>query len=99
VALRKAEILLRAKAHVIVVSPHFVDEFAEHATTQSLLLYQRPFVEDDLEKKALVVAATDDHALNAAIAAMARKKNILVNAVDQAEASTFIFQPWSSVDL
>jgi len=91
VALRKAEILLGAKAHVIVVSPHFVEEFAALAAAQSLLLYQRPFVEDDLENKALVVAATDDRALNAAIASLARKKNILVNAVDDAEASTFIF--------
>ena len=91
VALRKTEALLRAKSKVVAVSPHFIPEFIELAKTQTLSLCRRAFSPDDLADKTLVIAATDDHALNHEIASLARKQNILVNAVDDAEASTFIF--------
>jgi uroporphyrin-III C-methyltransferase / precorrin-2 dehydrogenase / sirohydrochlorin ferrochelatase len=38
----------------------------------------------------LVVAATDDHAVNALVAVTGRERNVLVNVVDVAELSTFI---------
>ena len=49
------------------------------------------FEESDLDGKTLVVAATDDNALNARIAALCKARNILVNATSDAAAGTFFF--------
>ena len=38
----------------------------------------------------LAIAATDDPAVNAAVAAAGRERNVLVNVVDDAELSSFI---------
>lgn len=54
-------------------------------------VFERSFIDTDLEGKSIVVAATDDKQLNRAIAEKARSAGIPVNAVDDKEYCDFIF--------
>lgn len=91
VALRKVQMLLRAGAQVTLVAPQI------HADLQGLLeapqhrLHARTFAADDLERAKLVIAATDDAALNRQVFTLASARNLPVNVVDQPELCSFIF--------
>ncbi|HET9693204.1 MAG TPA: siroheme synthase CysG [Steroidobacteraceae bacterium] len=56
----------------------------------SLTLRYESFDPDHFEGVVLAVAATDDPAVNARVAAVGRERNVLVNVVDVAELSSFI---------
>lgn len=88
-ARRKASILREFGASVDVVAPVIAPEIRALGT----FLHQRIFTEDDLERQPwrLVVAATDDRAVNQAISEGCRKRGIPVNVVDDPELCTFIF--------
>ena len=89
VALRKAEKLLPYGPRITVVAPDIIPELA---VLPGLTLCRRPFAESDLQGTlALVIAATDDTALNRKIAALCREKRIPVNVVDDPEACGFLF--------
>ena len=89
VALRKAEKLLPYGPRITVVAPDIIPELA---VLPGLTLCRRPFEESDLQGTlALVIAATDDTALNRKIAALCREKRIPVNVVDDPEACGFLF--------
>ena len=89
VALRKAEKLLPYGPHIKVVAPDIIPELA---ALPGLTLCRRPFAESDLQgTPALVIAATDEPALNRNIAALCRGKRIPVNVVDDPEACSFLF--------
>lgn len=87
VALRKSELLLRAGARVIVVAPEVLSELA-HWVAQ---VHLRHFSPDDLLGKRLVIAATDDEAINHHVFTAARQQGIWVNVVDQPALCDFIF--------
>jgi precorrin-2 dehydrogenase/sirohydrochlorin ferrochelatase len=78
----KLDALLAAGARVTLVSPRVLPRIAHLAAAGSITLYERPYRPADLDGTYLVIAATDDRAVNAAIAAEARSAGILVNAVD-----------------
>lgn len=89
VALRKAEKLLPYGPSIKVVAPDIIPELT---TLPGLTLCRRPFAESDLQgTPALVIAATDEPALNRKIAALCREKRIPVNVVDDPEACGFLF--------
>lgn len=88
VALHKAAVLKDFGAKVTVVSPHLCSALQ---TDKQLACLKKPFDTADLDEKTLVVAATDNQALNRHIAQLCRERNIPVNAVDQAEDCSFIF--------
>jgi precorrin-2 dehydrogenase/sirohydrochlorin ferrochelatase len=87
VALRKARDLADAGAHVHVVSPEFLPEFT---TDERLHLFPEPYEKHHLAGARLVVAATNDEAVNARVAAEARAAGALVNVVDRPELCDFI---------
>lgn len=87
VAARKALALLDAGAAVRVVAPR-VDERLR-AGHERLVVVERRFEAADLADATLVVAATDDAAVNAAVARLARERALLVNVADDPEAGTF----------
>jgi len=91
VAARKADWLLKARARVTLVAPRLVPALAAHAANGQLRHLESGFAPQQLEGAVVVVAASDDGALNAAVAAAARTRRIPVNVVDSAELSTFIF--------
>ncbi len=90
-ALRKVELLLRAGAAVSVVAKACCDELRGLAGSGSLLLTERGYRSADADGRRLVVAATDDAALNARIHADCEARAIWVNAVDAPQFCSAIF--------
>jgi len=91
VAARKVRALLETGAAVHVVAPTIGDEIETLAATSELLRITRSsYTTEHLGEAALVVAATDDASVNAAVAADARKAGRLVNVVDHPELGDFI---------
>lgn len=80
VASRKLIPILESKMKVTIVSPEISDEIKELVKNSKNLSYQsREFKENDIQDQFLVVAATNNKAINALICNIAKKKNILVN--------------------
>jgi siroheme synthase-like protein len=100
VAARKVEALLRAGAEVTVVAPEIGEELerlllARETTGQapvgagSLAWQRRSFRDEDAPGHLLLVAATDDCEVNRRASAAAGRSAVLVNVVDDPEASDF----------
>ncbi len=83
VALRRCRSLLECGAQVFVVAPKLDPDFAELDITRT----QRAFETPDVDGAFLVLAATDDPAVNAAVADAARRAGALVNRADDPAAS------------
>ncbi len=89
---RKAHRFAR-EAEVVVLAPDFPGEFGDVDGTGSLTLVRAaPGPEDvtgwlDRVEPALVVAATDDPAVNGAVERAAEERGVLVNRADQSRAS------------
>ena len=82
VAERKVEQLLEAGARVQVVAPEVTPALEAWAREGRIAWAPRPYREGDLEGVAFAVAATDDPEVNSCIFAEARRRNVLLNAVD-----------------
>jgi len=87
VALRKARTLADAGAAVRVVSPQFLPDFAKDPRLERVA---EPYAARHMSGMFLAVAATDDEAVNARVAADARQAGVLVNVVDRPELCDFI---------
>ena len=90
VAARKIALLLRAGAHVSVQAPEFSAAFEAGLDAARVSLRTASFRAEDIEGHALVIAATDDDAVNRAVAGAARARGIPVNVVDQPALCSFI---------
>ena len=90
VASRKAALLLDADASITVISPELSDSLVESRDSGKLMHEAREFKADDVQDKALVIAATDERAVNEAIHDAATAINIPVNVVDNPDLCTFI---------
>ncbi|TAM09765.1 MAG: uroporphyrinogen-III C-methyltransferase [Nevskiaceae bacterium] len=90
VALRKIRRLLRSGARVEVVARHLDTVVAALAAAHTLQHVAEAFDASQLDGCRYVVAATDDHALNARVAEAARRRNLFVNVVDDITLSTAI---------
>jgi uroporphyrin-III C-methyltransferase/precorrin-2 dehydrogenase/sirohydrochlorin ferrochelatase len=90
VAARKHHLLVEAGAVVTVVAPALGDELAEELKAGKLTHHAREFSPADIEGAWLVVAATNDRAVNAAAASAANAARIPCNVVDDRELSSFI---------
>ncbi|MEO8309522.1 MAG: siroheme synthase CysG [Pseudomonadota bacterium] len=91
VAHRKVEHLLKAHARVRVVAPELCADLDSYRTLGRIEYQPIPFSAPQLDGAWLVVAATDDEAVNDAVSRAARERGVLVNVVDDAARSTFIF--------
>lgn len=89
VATRKIERLLVSGAEVAVVATEAAARVAELAHAGHLTLALRAFQPEDVHGKCLVIAATDDAALNAQIVQLGRAQGALVTRVDDAAYSDF----------
>ena len=87
VALRKARALADAGAGVRVVAPAFLPEFA---ADERLECVAAAYAAEHLAGAAVVIAATDDEAVNAQVAADAREAGALVNVVDRPALCDFL---------
>ncbi len=91
VAHRKTEHLLKAHARVRVVAPELCAVLTVYRDLGRIEHRPLLFSASQLDGAALVVAATDDHAVNDAVSQAARERGVLVNVVDDAARSSFIF--------
>ena len=91
VATRKVTNLLTANAKVIVISPHTSDDLQQLHATGKITLLNRDFEDADTAVAFLIVAATDDSAINAQIASLAHNANTPVNVADNPALCSFIF--------
>ncbi|MFM7068159.1 MAG: bifunctional precorrin-2 dehydrogenase/sirohydrochlorin ferrochelatase [Actinomycetes bacterium] len=86
VGTRRAEDLVEAGAQVEVIAPSRAPRLEELAADGVLQVFPTALHPEDLDDRlggaALVVAATDDSALNEAIAGWALARNVLVNRAD-----------------
>jgi siroheme synthase-like protein len=91
VGTRKALTLSRAGADVIVVAPEVAEALAGAIAGGGVRFVRQPFREDHLEGAFLVVAATDDEAVNAAVVREASRREALVCDATRADRSGVIF--------
>ena len=96
VALRKVQALLKCKALVTVGSPALDPELQQLLSNHSIAWLEGTFQTQWLDETWLVVAATDDRAVNQSVAAAAEERRIFVNVVD--DPSLCSFQVPSIVD-
>jgi uroporphyrin-III C-methyltransferase/precorrin-2 dehydrogenase/sirohydrochlorin ferrochelatase len=90
VAGRKTELLLQAGAAVLVVAPVLSAELRALRDTGRINHRAETFTPGVLDGAVVVIAATDQAAVNSAVAAAARTRGIPVNVVDDLEHSSFI---------
>ena len=84
VALRKVSGLLEAGAHVRVIAPRTAPRLRAHR------IDRRRYRPGDLRGAVLAFAATDDRAVNHAVAGEAWRRRIPVNVADSREDCTFL---------
>lgn len=98
VACRKVKVMLDFGARVRVVAKEISQELrdlertlADSEDPKLMEIKRKSFEEKDCDGIGLVIAATDDKALNHEIAQYCKVQGIMVNAVDQKEDCSFIF--------
>ena len=90
VAARKFMLLKDAGAKVSVVAPLLGEELGAALARGEITHHAREFAPADIDGMWLIVAATNDRAVNAAAAAAANTARIPCNVVDDRELSSFI---------
>jgi uroporphyrin-III C-methyltransferase / precorrin-2 dehydrogenase / sirohydrochlorin ferrochelatase len=90
VAARRVNLLRKAGGQVTVVSPRLTGELTEQVSAGELSHLARGFQADDLAGMRLVIAATDDAAVNAEVSRLAQAQAVPVNVVDNPELCSFI---------
>jgi uroporphyrin-III C-methyltransferase / precorrin-2 dehydrogenase / sirohydrochlorin ferrochelatase len=89
VATRKVNMLLKADAAICVVAPELSPELSELVAQGKISYRAEHFAGPQLEGACLVIAATNDEAVNAQVSAAAQSLNIPVNVVDAPSLCTF----------
>ncbi|AAR36672.1 bifunctional precorrin-2 dehydrogenase/sirohydrochlorin ferrochelatase [Geobacter sulfurreducens] len=89
VARRKCLSLLEAGARVTVVAPRLDERLMKLADEGAICLAQRPYADGDLAGSVLAYAATDDPAVNRAVAEEAHNRGIPVDVTDDPERGSF----------
>jgi uroporphyrin-III C-methyltransferase / precorrin-2 dehydrogenase / sirohydrochlorin ferrochelatase len=90
IAARKVALLRKAQADVTVVSPELCDEL-QQLKAENLIQHQaREYEEGDLGTCVLVIAATDQRAVNESVSELAQQLRLPVNVVDNPDLCSFI---------
>lgn len=89
VAARKVQPLVEAGARVVVVAEHVQPEFEKAFCLPHVELVISPYEKEYLVGATLVIAATNDEALNRRIFADCQAMDVLCNVVDQPELCDF----------
>jgi siroheme synthase-like protein len=91
VGAEKVRGLLAAEADITLVSPELIDELREHRDAGRIRHVARAYEESDLDGGyEWVMVATDDGAINAEVAAAAKRRGLWVNAADDPNNCDFI---------
>jgi precorrin-2 dehydrogenase/sirohydrochlorin ferrochelatase len=90
IAARKVFSLLNAGARVRVIAPALVPALCALAAAESIEVLEREYRAGDLADAFLVIAATNDPAVNQQVWAEAQQRDCLINVVDDPVHSNFI---------
>jgi uroporphyrin-III C-methyltransferase/precorrin-2 dehydrogenase/sirohydrochlorin ferrochelatase len=90
VAARKTMLLLRAGGRVIVIAPRLDESLVELLQQGYITHCAESFYDDHLEGAALVIAATNDDAINRRVSRSAKARHVPVNVVDNPDLCSFI---------
>lgn len=90
VAARKAQLVLAAGPKLTIVAPSLSNAMRELIEAHQLTWHEREFIPADLAGVKLVIAATDDAAVNSTVFEQADARNIPVNVADQPQLCSFI---------
>lgn len=90
VAARRVGLLRKAGGQVTVASPDLTEELSEQVSAGEVRHLARRFQADDLAGMRLVIAATDDAAVNAEVSRLAQAQAVPVNVVDNPDLCSFI---------
>lgn len=90
VAARKVALLIRAGARITTVSPELCDELRLLLDQGAITSVAREFQDGDLDDCVLVIAATDNKAVNRRVSELAKARRIPVNVVDSPKLCSFI---------
>jgi uroporphyrin-III C-methyltransferase/precorrin-2 dehydrogenase/sirohydrochlorin ferrochelatase len=90
IAERKIDLVREAGPALVVVAPAITARLAERVAAGELEWRERGFEHGDLDGARFVIAATDDRAVNRAVAEAADVRGIPANVVDDLELSTGI---------
>lgn len=90
-AFHKARSLLGAGAALTIVAPEICQELNELVNTPGLEHIPSVYDDSHLDGRVLVVAATNDEAVNRRVSTGAKARQIPVNVVDQPDLCTVIF--------
>ena len=91
VGAEKVRGLLAGEADLTVVSPQLIPELQEHKDAGRIRHIERAYEESDLDDGyEFIMVATDDGAINAAVAAAGKRRGIWVNAADDPKNCDFI---------
>ncbi len=89
IATRKVNMLLKANGQIRLVSPSVCVELHTMIAANKIQHLEAEFEPSQLEGACLVIAATDDEAVNEAVSKSAKAQNIPVNVVDAPALCTF----------
>ena len=89
--MRKSRLLADAGALLRVVAPEIEAQLRELVTASGGECLVRGYAEADLDGCGLIIAATDDEALNAQVSADAHRRCVPVNVVDAPALCSVIF--------
>lgn len=90
IALRKARLLIKAGAHVVVVAPDILPELEALITKSRGELLRKSYNEQYLNGKVLVIAATNVEAVNEQVSIDCHARYLPVNVVDSPELCSII---------
>ncbi|MCA0901094.1 siroheme synthase CysG [Microbulbifer agarilyticus] len=91
IATRKARLLSKAEARLLVVAPDITDELRQLVLASSGEYIVGTYRQELLDHAEMVVAATADEDVNAQVSIDARARRLPVNVVDSPEHCTFTF--------
>ena len=89
VAMRKVSMLLKASAAITLYSPEICHELQDLVDAKKITFVAKKFEKNQLLGACMVIAATDDEAVNEAVSLAAKAQNIPVNVVDAPDLCTF----------
>ncbi len=87
IAARRIQTLRRFGCHITAVAPS-ISESVRAAADQ---VYEREFMDHDCKGRELVLAATDNRAVNRRVVSLCKEEGILVNTADCKEECDFYF--------
>ena len=90
IATRKARLIAKAGARLVVVSPYITDEMQALVSTSNGECHFRKFEEKDLDFGMMVICATDNSDVNRKVSELAQAQRLPVNVVDSPSLCSII---------